>query len=183
MKRRDFLLAAGLGGSVAGLPLPAAHAGMAPTVGILGPAGSPEAAAFVAALQGAGLAPRRFTLDGGDRDAVVAALGDRDCAAWLGLLEPAGAVVVQQLARDLGLGLRWSADHALDCDGARHHCAATGLGEALAWRDDLAGWQARLAGFYAALITGKELPPLAVPASRPAAAGPALRLASFILTR
>ncbi len=130
------------------------------SVALLRPAALSHATGMADALAGmlAAARPsagcRQFDIDGGDVRSLTGALTAPACSRWLAILPPAGAVVVTELARDLGLGLRWAGRHLVDAGGIRHHGWIAGLEESTDWQTDSRNWEERLTSLYFDILTG-----------------------------
>lgn len=190
MNRRKFLVAGS--GTVAGLTLPgwANAIGVSPAespIVILRPSAIPNAVNVAGALAdtllGVGQSSCQLDIDGSDAQSITHALTAPACTRWLAILEPAGAVVVGELARSLSLGLRWSGQHAITDGSVRHHGSVAGLDEPLNWRADSRGWEKQLARLYLGILTGGS-PAITAETSRTAIASQAsLELACLLLTK
>lgn len=148
MNRRNFLVNGGV--TVTGLALPgwANAIGVSSTefpVAILRPSAIPSAVNIASALADTLLEVRQAScqldIDGGNAQSITRALTTPACTRWLAVLDPAGAVIVGELARSFGLGLRWSSRHAIGNESARHHGAVAGLDASLAWQTDSESWR------------------------------------------
>ena len=190
MNRRKFLVTGS--GTMAGLTLPgwANAIGVAPAespIVILRPSAIPNAVNVAGALADtlleAGQSSCQLDIDGGDARSITHALTAPSGTRWLAILQPAGAVVVGELARSLGLGLRWSGQHVIADGSVRHHGSVAGLDEPLNWRVDGRAWEQQLAQLYFGILTGSA-PTITAETSRTAIANQAsLELACLLLTK
>ena len=189
MNRRTFLVAGG--GTAAGLTLPGwANAIGTPrsdaSINILRPSTHPDAVhvanALASTLFQAGQSSCQLDIDGRDMRSITHVLTTPDCARWLAILEPAGAVVVGELARSLGLGLRWYGQHAIAGGSARHHGSLAGLDGSLNWQTDSQGWGKQLAHLYSGILTNVA-PKILTGAPLKATSQASVELACLLLTK
>jgi hypothetical protein len=189
MDRRNFLFTGA--GTVAGLTLPgwASAIGILPgesPLAILRPSAIPNAVnvanALAGTLSGIGQSSCQLNVDGSDTQSAISILSAPNCSRWLAILDPAGAVIVGELARSLGLGFRWSGQHAIAGGSTHHHGSVAGLDESFNWQADSQDWEKQLAQFYFGILTGSA-PRVQVEAPREEAGQVSLRLACLLLTK
>lgn len=189
MDRRNFLKAGG--GSMAGASLPAwARAletpGRGNRIAILHPPSTAPASRvaglIVATIANVGLsAPERLEVDSNDIASAIKALTTGRHHQLLVLMDPAGTIIIGELARSLGLGLRWSGWHNTNGPDVRHHCTVAACSEGVTWRDDRHECEQRLANLYARILTEAAVNP-PVPESTRTNAHPSFDLGGLILT-
>lgn len=191
MNRRIFLVTGA--STAAGFFLPGCASAMGQShrdapIAILRPDSVPQAVdvangladMLAAASQSANC--QQFDIDGADTRATTRVLTAPTCSKWLAILPPADAVIVTELARGLGLGLRWSGRHVLDEAGIRHHGLVAGVDESLNWQADSRNWEKQLAALYFDILTGIA-PTIETGSPRKATGKAFVELACLLLTK
>lgn len=197
MNRRDFFRRAG-SGVLLGAPLatlPSVAAALALPVGgadgaplqVVGQTDRPAALALARQLAAAlGSTGRTVSLQGHDAaalrraDRIDGLLALPRGTRLLGVMDDASAVVFQAMAASRGAHLLAHGHHRLTAGTTRHTCAATGCGDALAWREATNSPSAHVEAFYLAALGGGQAP-ARCPALDAALAGATEALASFLI--